>query len=345
MREKWLDQIRGIAIIMVVTEHLMGIVHHTEAIQVVTLFCTSVLVICMGITQTWGYQKAFASGEISKNGDIVKYLYRRMLPIICMLCLGTIVYMTYSNEWIGLEVDKLLTKIINCDAVGPFYFFRHYINLTLLSPVLYFFAVSINSIKYKRIAMICNLVLLLTCFAIGYWSVCRIELLGRSYLFLYSLGMVWGGVEKSIKRTKNSLVIGAAFFLVGIISTIKFYWARLGGNFAYAEGLNSFTPNLQLNPPNVPIIIYSIGCFVLMWYFFKNNRNGILWEGLSLIGQYSLDIFVWHPLVIGIISSMVGNLFKSQWLINIVYYIGVLGVPVGLRMIYNNCKKKLLADK
>lgn len=193
MREKWLDRTRGIAIIAVITQHLMGIAHHTEVIQVTTLFCTSVLIICMGITQCWGYDKAITNGQIAKNGDIVKYLFQRMLPILCALCVGTMAYMTYNREWAGVEFAYLLTRVISCDAALPFYFFRHYINLTLLSPVLYYIVSVIRGIENNWWRMICNAFLLIVCFLTGYLLIGRFELLSESYLSLYVLGMIWGG--------------------------------------------------------------------------------------------------------------------------------------------------------
>ena len=118
-------------------------------------------------------------------------------------------------------------------------------------------------------------------------------------------------------------------------------------NNAYAEGIDFLLPNFQLNPPNLSILIYSIGVFCFLLFLFckieRKKFGNIILEGLGIIGKNSLDIFLWHMLILDIISRCLGSILISQFLINIILYSAVLVVPVLGRNIYIKMKNSLYA--
>lgn len=101
MREKWLDCIRGVAVIAVVTEHMMGWVHHSELIQSFTLFCVTILILCMGITMRWGLEKAIIKG-VFVNTKIYIYVIKKMIPVLAAYFVATMSYLTYNQAWGGV---------------------------------------------------------------------------------------------------------------------------------------------------------------------------------------------------------------------------------------------------
>lgn len=101
MREKWLDCIRGVAIIAVVTEHMMGWVHHSEIIQSFTLFCVTILILCMGFTMRLGLEKAITK-NVFVSTKIYTYVLKKMIPVLGAYFIATITYLTYNQAWGGM---------------------------------------------------------------------------------------------------------------------------------------------------------------------------------------------------------------------------------------------------
>lgn len=346
MREKWLDCMRGVAIIAVVTEHMMRWTHHSELIQSFTLFCVTILILCMGITMRWGLEKS-VKNNIFATQKIYVYIIKKMIPVLGAYFIATIAYLTYHQTWRGYDFGALALHLVNFDASDPFYFIRHYINLTLWAPIIFFFLKNIQRVKCKCPQFVLYLLLLGGCLGIGHASVGKAGYTSESYLFAYALGMSLGGLN--IKDKANTFgIIGVPALLGGYFSTYKFYMARVyEQNNAYAEGIDFLLPNFQLNPPNLSILIYSIGVFCFLLFLFckieRKKFGNIILEGLGIIGKNSLDIFLWHMLILDIITSCLGSILISQFLINIILYSAVLVVPVLGRNIYIKMKNSLYA--
>lgn len=183
---------------------------------------------------------------------------------------------------------------------------------------------------------------------IGHISVGKAGYTSESYLFIYALGMTLGGISNIKNFTNTFGLIGIPFITFGYYSTNKFYMARVfEGNYAYAEGIDALMPNFQLNPPNLSIMVYSIGVFLtLMFIFVKiekmNGKFTLLFiNGLGAIGKNSLDIFLWHMLILNILITYWGQYLINQLLIDVVLYSAVLVIPVLGRYIYSKVKKNL----
>ncbi|NBI89226.1 hypothetical protein D3Z45_01165 [Lachnospiraceae bacterium] len=231
-------------------------------------------------------------------------------------------------------------------ASGPFYFIEYYIMLTLWAPLLY------SAIKYliykgiqKKYKVLLGIILYVCIWGVGYWSIGRMNVFGQSYFFVYSVGLLIGQIE--LPKAKRIYFVMAFFILiVGTVSMARFYGARVAGIYDYAEGLNFLTPKLQMNPPNISILLYSFGVIVVAYIVFEMcNQSSFRWINtigypFMVLGKYSMDIFLWHLYIQSSLNVYFLAMEKSilKWSI---YYGSMFTIPIVVRFLYNEGKKKI----
>lgn len=246
----------------------------------------------------------------------------------------------------GVNYNLVLKNIWECSASPPLYFIQYYIILSLWGPLLY---AAIKYLVHKDIMLKYKLTLGILLFVliwiIGYFSIGRMDIFGRSYFFVYALGLLMGQIE--IHKVKYIYFIPAfMILLIGLVSMKRFYWARLAGVYDYSGGINFLAPNLQMNPPNISIILYSLGVIAVAYLCFEicnsSERNLLRMVGgfFSILGKYSMDIFLWHLYIQDCLNIYFVSLEKNmiKWLI---YYGAMFAVPIAARFLYNKTKMKM----
>ena len=227
-KQNWIYQVRGLAIIAVVLCHQQGILHKTEILQMLSLYSVTTLIFLLGVTKAYSL-KSHLDGNGS-NEKILTYSLKSMLPTIYSYVVATFFYVFYISAPGGhMDYNILLASILSFSACAPFYFLEYYILLSLWAPLLYSVIKSIlhNDVHKNRKMPILGMVLIII-WVIGYVSIDTINILGQSYLFVYSVGLLVGQLELP-KVKKIYFVPALALFSIGLISTKRFYWARLGG--------------------------------------------------------------------------------------------------------------------
>lgn len=343
MRQKWIYQIRGLAIIAVVICHQQDILHNTEVLQGFTLYSVTTLVFLMGMTKALSIKKHLGAG--GQFDRIFVYSLKSMLPVLSSYIVATFIY-SYRNLGGGINYNTVLANILDFSASSPFYFIEYYIMLTLWAPLLY------SAIKYliykdiqKKYKVLLGIILYVCIWGTGYWSIGRMNVFGQSYFFVYSVGLFAGQME--LPRAKRIYFVPAFIILMfGTVSMARFYGARVAGVYDYAEGLNFLTPKLQMNPPNIPILLYSFGVIAVAYIFFEMcNQSRFSWiktigYPFMVLGKYSMDIFLWHLYIQGTLNVYFRAMEKGilKWL---VYYGSMFAFPIVVRCLYNEVKKKI----
>ncbi len=78
------------------------------------------------------------------------------------------------------------------------------------------------------------------------------------------------------------------------------YFARAEGDYMYAELIDRFDPNLQLNPPNFSVILHSAGMVLVAYHLSEFASTSLLgrmkiytrvYSLICVLGKYSLDNF------------------------------------------------------
>lgn len=343
-KKEWIYQMRGMAILAVVVCHQQGFLHQSEWIQLFTLYSVSMLILCAGITRAYSLQKYKFSADIS--GGLMRYIIKALCPLLCAYTASAIMMMIWNGENCS-DYLNVINGLLSFNAAGPYYFLKYYIALTILSPVPFLFVKIIKRCKIKAHQLLFTVLFLFVTFLIGYLSIGKLDIIGQSYFFVYCLGIVLGCTEMQFIRYKG-LPIYIIIWILGFVSVKRFYFARVDGDFAYAGGINKYTSKLQLNPPNLSIILYTIGCFLLFYILFEAVNHyrettckikivTIPFKIISLLGKYSLDIFLWH-ILIQCIFIRYFNHISNIFLTGIAAYSCMFFLPVIGRIIYNKCK-------
>lgn len=191
---------------------------------------------------------------------------------------------------------------------------------------------------------ICYATALLLTWIIGYKSILVCDIFSQSYFFVYSFGILVSMIE--FPKPSVKLAVGSVFLLAaGTYFAHRFYFARVAGNFCYAELIDVVDPMLQLNPPNLSVILYSFGviCFIYIISTCAENVKSlnIPLKFLSILGKYSLDIFLWHLFIQRMITIYALEYLSNIWVRRFIYYLAMINVPILARYLYNLLKKKM----
>jgi len=344
MKKKWIYQIRAVAVIAVVICHQQGLLHSSELVQLLTLYSVSLFVLCMGITKAISLNNFNLKYNQIKNYTLTKYTVNSMQSCLSTYLVATIAYLVQMKLF---TIETFFNSLLNFNASAPLYFIRYYIVFSIIAPVLFSMVKIIYNLKLSKLMKMAAVSLfLLSTFVVGYLTLdTYLYILGGSYLFIYSSGLVIGLLieyEEPLKIKIRHYILGLFLFLIGLYSTKIFYFERVAGNFTYNKGIDCLTPKLQMNPPNISIIVYSFGCFFLCYCIFNkfnfsklnNNKTiNMLLDTFTLLGKYSLDIFIWHILIQSIFKAYL-PVISNIWLMRGVYYGGMFFIPIVMRLLY-----------
>jgi len=364
----WIYQIRAFGIFAVVVCHMQGILHSSEWVQMFTLYSVTSLVFLMGCTKYLSLNKSFSvlgdaqlcvpdsASELAIR-NIVKSICKVMpeYVIVCIVNLGGL------SDW-----NTLFTEVLTFD--GPTYFIKHFIVLTIIAPLLYMIIIFISrSAKSDLVRLGLYGVFVVTLFVVGYASISICDFYVQSYLAVYGAGMAFMAiknkkepqiVDKSrIKHNKMIKgIIALTVLLFGTYEVHSFYFARVGGDHNYSGGIDAFTSKLQMNPPNLSVILYSFGCIAVFYIIFSEVNYvksipivSFFDRILVAVGRYSLDVFLWHLVVLHKICIPFWNMsgMNNIWAKRVLFYIMLLGIPIMGRLIVNsfkNCFDELLGS-
>lgn len=341
MKENWIYQIRGLAIIAVVVCHQQWLLHDSEIIQMFTLYSVTTLIFLMGVTKAISLKGHYAVNN--ESSGILVYSFKSMLPLLCAYTVATFVYSSYKQE---IDFNRTWSDLLGFSAFGPAYFIRHYILLSLYAPFLYAvikYILCKDTQKYYKIIIFALFFTLV--WIIGYGSIGRLDVVGQSYLFVYSVGLLFGQIK--INKIKIIYFIPAmTVLLCGLISVKRFYFARVAGVFDYSGGINFFAPKLQMNPPNISVILYSAGVIWTAYLFFEMFNKGelrygkILGQPFAILGKYSMDIFLWHMFIRQCLNVYFAGMNQGVCKC-FIYYFSMFFIPVFVRYTYTRVKIKM----
>jgi fucose 4-O-acetylase-like acetyltransferase len=277
----WLDLLKGIAMIAVVVDHLYAY-YQNLLVQYHTGFHVSLFILIAGFT---------SAISIENRGGVVNFSYviKRISKIFVPYLFATLFYCLYYRYF---DLSIILKKIITFSVAGPLYFVFFYIQLIAISIFIYRL---INHQKSK----ILDIPLLILFYIISYFlNKFKIinsfyggsgVLFGGSFFFLYVLGLFLKKYENifNLKKTNIILLITSIIVLTffEIFNLISISWS---------------------NPANNYLIVYTLIVFSLVFSLFQLllNRFPKILFFITIIGKYSLPVFLYHTLFINIFSKI-----------------------------------------
>lgn len=324
---KWIDAAKGVAILAVIVDHSTGVLFSNRIISLSSYFSVTVFVFLAGIT-------SFYSSERHSAESIRRELLRKVKGIVIPYSVATCIYQLVRNG--RFDLVEYINHLLHFDIVAPFYFVVFFLQLLIISPYIY------KMIMYKKGKM-CHCIILffaiiMSIFCIRYTFILDVYgggkyLFGGSYLIVYLLGEMFAFYGFPFVKKKNifKVVISLVAMCVCLLWFAKFefsldYWLKE----PFGTGLN---------PPGITLMIYS-GCIITLLYytfayieFCKVELVQIIYKSLSLIGRYSLYVFLYHRLVLDYFLSDIH--INNIWLKRVVYIVAMIGFPIIIKMIWD----------
>jgi len=316
-RFHWIDFIKAAAILAVIVDHSFGILYSNRLIQGYAYYSVTLFILVSGITSAISIER-----RLKVNA---RYILDRLLPILILYILGTLVY--HYTKHRSIVLTDLMHQLITFSASGPFYFILFYIQLVVISPLLYKIFSRVGSItRVFWLLVIFGIATLLNSYVLfqGIYGGGK-YFLGGMYLFIFSFGVfVYFYLSRLTKIVPLILI-----FILSVLCLFFFAQTRLI--------LNAFS-----NPPNGFLILYSLIIFWLLFsvwnllirpvpVFFKLLRP------FASIGKLSLYIFVFHYLFLSIANQIAHTvpMLQNRWILRVWIIAFALIPPMCIGFILN----------
>ena len=320
-RAKWVDIAKFMAIIAVMIDHTLGILYSDGYVQFFSFYSVSLFILIMGITSWWSYNK--------NNGAMHRKVLNKCLKILRPYAVATIIYSIFSDRVFNFEA--ILNRFIHFNASPPFYYVLLYIQLVVISPLLFYvFKIAGEKKLGLAIELIAFLVVLgISSLTTNYSNILGVyggggKLFGGTYLILLYLGMWFGKYCNRI--SVNSII-------AGILSAISCGCAIAWFCFISRDSFNidSKIPfGGGLNPPSISLGLYAVLVASTLYFlelFLKRFPNSLplkIIDKIAFIGKHTLYIFLYHRFFLDIVfprvSAMTGMVIGNWWIKRIVYF-------------------------
>lgn len=303
-RIAWLDFLKGVSMIAVVIDHLyysLGGRMVASSVHPLTFFSVTMFIFLAGITAALSYDRHQDAG--------LKGAFRRMPHIVIPYVIATAVYHFFQQDG-GFNLTEYLRSLVFFSASLPFYFIFFFLQLMLISPLLYWaFCVR------HRDDWIVIPVAFLAVSGIGFWCNFCTEMLplhgggrclfGGFFLIVFALGFLFYRFRTVLESLPGILLLTGAFVPLYIL--FNQFW-RPSFMVVYDLGMSA-------NPPGLYIFLYTFMIFwgILLGFklidftrIWKYSRpisavfDILIWP-IRFCGKHSLIIFLYHMLAIGIL--------------------------------------------
>lgn len=277
-RYEWVDIMKAVAILAVILNHTVGLIFESQLILLHTGFSVTLFIFLSGIT---------SSISISNKEEVnLKYLWNRLKSPVASYIVASFVYHVFVSNY-RFDFIPFINQILTFSASPPFYFFAFYFQLVLCSTILY------KIINYKKSFLYHVAILIIILIVSNYLTTHTLignimggggNLLGGTYLFVYSLGITLHIYLHKLTGYRTNL------------------WGLL--LFAAFLALFEYKDYIQLiwsNPPNKYLLVYTLLVFGLifsMYQVMSRFKSLTLLKIISYVGSYSLFIFMYHTLFI-----------------------------------------------
>ena len=335
-REKllWVSCSRFVAMLAVVIDHLHTIAYNSGAVVCLSYFS--------GITSYYSIQR-------HNCGNQVVELRRKLYAILIPYIIATFLYQVIFERFFSLSIFG--QHLLRFDASGPFYFVIFYIQLIIIAPILYKLLKKCSILKHCSLGYLLLTMVVISISAVSINKTLIVDgyggaryLFGGTYLSIYFFGMLFGHLRLQINSFRRKILI----FSFGFVICSFFFCYMIKSQFA----IDRYFPfGGGINPPGVLIMIYSLLVIVILYSLFSilecshNNFVKRLLYTMKIIGDNSLYIFLYQEMVLRIVRFILGIFYIENFLLLLLIYIPLMmGIPVLIRILFINAKRRLLSD-
>lgn len=278
----WIDFLKGIAMLAVLTDHA-HFIHGNILLASHCVFSIPMFFLVSGFTMSTSLGNA-------KTVDS-KYVMRRLLRILVPYAIGTICYQIFIDHYV-FDLKRSITYLLNFNADDVMYFVLVYIQFVIIAPFVYRIVNRHRSIIYDLFILLVFYLVSILCYerTIMVSVLAGRYLFGATFLTTFCMGFI---LYKWHPRVEGKLSLNLALLVlsIAIISAMQLNdhsWIRSG----------------LVSPPNKFTLAYFFAVFSLL-YSLRNiivrfNVPAYLMSltyPIRLIGVMSLYIFIYHKLV------------------------------------------------
>ncbi len=344
VRTKWVDVAKFMAIIAVMIDHTLGLLYSDGYVQFFSFYSVSLFILVMGITTMWSYSKA--------DGALCTKALSKCLKILRPYAVATIIYSIFTDGTFNFEV--ILNRFIYFHASPPFYYVLLYIQLIIISPLLFYVFKIANEKKWGlAIEFIAFLVVLgISSLTTNYSNILGVyggggKLFGGTYLILLYLGMWFGKYCNRI--SVNSIVAG---ILSAISCGCAIAWfCFISHDFFKIDLKIPF--GAGLNPPSISLGLYAVLVAATLYFLelslkrFSNSLPLKIMDKIAFIGKHTLYIFLYHRFFLDIVfprvSALTGLTIGNWWIKRVVYFTCMIAGSILIEFVLEKIHSIVLA--
>ncbi len=314
-RENWIDVLRGIAILAVIVDH---------SLYIFPAFWNTLVSNHTFFSVNWFIFLAAYSNCISfslKSGSFIQKIsgfYRRRSNIFLPYIVATIIYYIYLS-WPSFDFKILLSKIFNFSGSYHLYFVQVIIQLYLIFPFIFIILGKIRNIYYQIILLV---IITLISFKIiplntQPWNYQNFFApLYIAYLPVFTASIIFFFRSQNIQKW-------ISYIAVAIYILMEVFLFLSGGVFS-------------VNIPNFYLSLWSITLLltIKLAIDLTSKHKTKTGELLSYLGRKSLPIYLYHFLILKILS-------KSSLSQNGLFFVLSILISVILSLVIDNIYTRL----
>lgn len=334
---EWIDFLKGLAIIAVILDHLFNVIYYSPEAHLFTIFSVTLFIFLSGVTSVISLSR--------NNKGLWEYQKRRLTGVLVPYIVATIIYSVVNQNYRFIW-NVFWDNLVWFKASPPFYFILFFSQLIVVAPYLYR-ALSKMNVIFKLLSLVP--IYFISKYLTHFTEVSGIyggggRILGGSYLFVFYLGMLSFMLYQSHSEKINRVWVHV---IVVISSALMIIYIYNAGWLAIAWS----------NPPNKQAIFYTLAVLAFAYsvhmLLAKMKITHRFLSLFSIIGKYSLYIFLYHMLAIHYTTKLLNsadlynnNVIKAIFLLTISVVVPtVIGIVTKSRSKVVSTTKRIFLKK
>lgn len=339
-RITWIDCAKYCAIVAVAVDHSYTRLYQSQYIAYASYFSVTLFILLSGLSAWYSYlnRPQTVAYQLKKIGQLsLQYLF----AVFIVYC--------YQNK--SFDLVSYLGAALSFNIQAPYYFFLFFFQLLLISPLLLNWCQWCNTHR-RMTATLYHLGTVIILFAfsavsINYTSILPVHgggkhLLGGTYLPVYYIGVLFGNCKlfqlNNVRFYRIMLCVSAPLWVVWVF-LMKHQILPIDDFLSPLFGLG-------FNPPSFEFITFAILSLFLFYSLFSllERSNTYVFSGtvkvISILGKYTLYIFMYHLLVQDVIMRLLPDISSSHIFVRGAAFLAIVNLPAAVAMLWHWIKKK-----
>ena len=339
-RAEWIDVAKFLAILAVMVDHTNSQLYTNPKVGYLSYYSVSLFILMMGVTTFWSLER--------QNEGFGKRIAQKCWGIYRPYLVATLIFCIAAYKCFDLET--FINHTIHFSVCAPYYYICLYMQLVVISPLIYavfkFASKKKNGIIYEVIGLV--LVLVISSITTINTNILSIyggggKLFGGTYLILLYVGMWFGKYYDKIELKKFQTIIVlvvSGMATIGWSLFITVNTLQIDSHIPFGAGLN---------PPSVSLCTYAIllalSLFALgrLLSFKEQSVFSKGFKALAFMGKHTLYIFLYHRFFLDMVFPAVrlqtGMQISNIWIKRIAYFVCMISGSMLVEVIIEKIHK------